>query len=102
MSARVMPVPYSIACEVQEFREERTPLYIRATIFVERDSQKGILVGDRGERIREIGKVSRGKIEAFVGRQVYLDLWVKVLPNWRKKRRSLERFGYRLPEEHSR
>lgn len=95
-------VPYSVACEIEEFREERTPLYIRATIFVERDSQKGILVGDRGSRIREIGKASRLKIESLVERPVYLDLRVKVLPNWRKKSRDLRRFGYRLPEEHGR
>lgn len=95
-------VPYSVACEVEEFREERTPLYIRATIFVERDSQKGILVGERGSRIRDIGRASRLKIEALMARPVYLDLRVKVLPNWRKNRRDLRRFGYRLPEEHTR
>jgi GTP-binding protein Era len=95
-------VPYSVACEVEEFHEERTPLYIRATIFVERDSQKGILVGERGSRIRDIGRASRLKIEALVERPVYLDLRVKVLPNWRKNRRDLRRFGYRLPEEHTR
>ena len=94
-------VPYSVACEIEEFREGRSPVYIRAVIHVERDSQKGILIGDKGARIREIGRVARQKIEALVESPVYLDLWVKVLPNWRRNAHALERFGYRLPKEHS-
>lgn len=90
-------VPYAVACEVDEFRENRTPLYIRATIYVERDSQRGILIGARGARLRDIGRAARAKIEQFVGRGVYLDLWVKVLPNWRRDPRALRRFGYQLP-----
>jgi len=86
-------VPYSVAAEVEEFREERRPVYIRATIFVERDSQKGILIGHKGARIREIGKSAREKIERLVGADVFLDLHVKVLPNWRKNADSLRRFG---------
>jgi GTPase len=95
-------VPYSVACEVEEFREERSPVYIRAVIYVERESQKGILIGDKGSRIREIGRAARAKVEALVGAPVYLDLWAKVLPNWRKNSRSLRRFGYRMPEEQQR
>jgi GTPase len=94
-------VPYSVACEIEEFREGRSPIYIRAVIHVERDSQKGILVGNKGARIREIGRVARQKIEALVESPVYLDLWVKVLPNWRRNTHALERFGYRIPPEHS-
>jgi GTP-binding protein Era len=94
-------VPYSVACEVQEYREERSPLYIRAVIYVERESQKRILIGARGERIREIGRASRAKIEELVGAGVYLDLWVKVLANWRKNADALRRLGYRLPKEHA-
>jgi GTP-binding protein Era len=94
-------VPYSIACEVEEFREERTPIYIRAVIYVERESQKRILIGARGERVREIGRASRAKIEELIGAGVYLDLWVKVLSNWRKNADALRRFGYRLPKEHA-
>jgi GTP-binding protein Era len=91
-------VPYSLACEIDEFRENATPVYIRAVLFVERESQKGIVIGARGSRLREIGRVSRGKIETLVGAPVYLDLWVKVLPNWRRDPRALRRFGYsRLP-----
>lgn len=92
-------VPYSVACEIEEFRETGTPVYIRAVIYVERASQKGIMIGARGARIREIGATARAKIEAFVGAPVYLDLRVKVLPNWRKNTQALRRFGYRLPEE---
>jgi GTP-binding protein Era len=92
-------VPYSVACEIEEFREDRTPLYIRAVIHVERDSQKRILIGAGGARIREIGRASRHKLEALVGAQVYLDLWVKVLPNWRRKPAVMRRFGYRVSEE---
>ena len=92
-------VPYSVASEVEEYREGRTPLYIRAVLYVERESQKLILVGAKGSRIREIGRVSRSKIEELTGEQVYLDLWVKVLANWRKNDRALKRLGYRLPRE---
>lgn len=92
-------VPYSVACEVEEFREDRTPVYIRAVLYVERESQKRILIGHQGSRIREIGRVARAKIEALVGTPVYLDLWIKVLANWRRKDVALRRFGYRVPGE---
>lgn len=95
-------VPYSVACEVEEFREDRSPVYIRAVIYVERDSQKQILIGARGSRIREIGRSARAKIEALVESPVYLDLWVKVLPNWRRSVLAMKRFGYRAPEEEQR
>lgn len=91
-------VPYAIACQIEEFREEKDPVYIRATIFVERESQKRIVIGQGGSRIREIGKVARAKIEELVGRDVYLDLWVKVLPNWRRDVKALRRLGYNVPE----
>ncbi len=92
-------VPYSVACEVEEFREERRPIYIRAVIYVERPTQKQILIGRKGERIREIGRAARLKIEELVGAPVYLDLWVKVLPNWRRNAKALRRFGYKPPED---
>jgi GTP-binding protein Era len=94
-------LPYSIACEIEEFRETQSPVYIRAVLHVERDSQKRILIGANGQRIRAIGKAARQKIEAFIGSPVYLDLWVKVLPNWRRDRNALNRFGYSLPEDRS-
>jgi len=92
-------VPYSVACEVEEYREGRTPIYIRAVLYVERESQKRILIGARAERVREIGRTSREKIQELIGEAVYLDLWVKVLSNWRKNATALRRFGYRLPKE---
>lgn len=92
-------VPYSVAVGIEEFREGRSPLYIRAVVYVERESQKRIIIGAKGARIREVGQVSRKKIETFVGQSVYLDLWVKVLPNWRKSTSALERFGYSLAKE---
>jgi GTP-binding protein Era len=92
-------VPYSVACGIEEFREDRSPVYIRAVIYVERESQKGILVGHKGARIRELGRASRLKIERLVGKPVFLDLWVKVLPNWRRNVQSLRRLGYTLPQE---
>jgi len=92
-------VPYSVACEVEEFREDRSPVYIRAVLYVERESQKRILIGAKGTRIREIGRVARGKIEALIGAPAYLDLWIKVLSNWRRDPRSLRRFGFVIPKE---
>jgi GTP-binding protein Era len=94
-------VPYSVACEIEEFRESQSPVYIRAILHVERESQKHILIGAGGQRIRAIGRTARGKIEPLVGAGVYLDLWVKVLPNWRRNARALHRFGYQLPEDRS-
>ncbi len=92
-------VPYSLACEIEEFRESRTPVYIRAVLYVERETQKHILIGAKGARIKEIGRSAREKIEALIEQKVYLDLWVKVLANWRKNTGALARFGYRIPEE---
>jgi len=89
-------VPYSVAVQVEEYREGRSPLYIRAVIYVERDSQKAIIIGSKGAQIRKLGEAARKKIEIFVGEKVYLDLWVKVLANWRKNPGSLSRFGYQL------
>jgi GTPase len=94
-------VPYSVACVIEEFREQSAPVYIRAVLYVERDSQKRILIGTKGTRIREIGRAARAKIEALVGERTFLDLWVKVLPNWRKSADALRRLGYRLPQERS-
>jgi GTPase len=90
-------VPYSTIVRVEEFRETDDPVFIRATVYVERESQKPIVIGRGGAGIRELGTRSRVKIEAFVGRPVYLDLWVKTLPNWRARLETLRYLGYRLP-----
>ncbi|HVA57553.1 MAG TPA: GTPase Era [Gemmatimonadaceae bacterium] len=92
-------LPYSVACDIEEFREGQVPVYIRAVLYVERESQKRILIGAKGARVRQIGQAARAKIESLVGQRVYLDLWVKVLPNWRKNAVALRRFGYRLSKE---
>jgi GTP-binding protein Era len=95
-------LPYSLACEIDEFREARTPVYVRAILYVERESQKRIIIGEKGRKIREIGSVARQKIEKLVGEKVYLDLWVKVLQNWRKNTDTLRRLGYDLPQHEDR
>lgn len=92
-------VPYSVAVEVEEFREEEDPLYIGATVHVERSSQKGIVIGESGRMIRAIGSRARPRIEELVGRQVYLDLWVKVLDDWRRRPGSLSRLGLPKPRK---
>lgn len=89
-------VPYSIAVVVEEFREAEDPVYISAVVYVERTSQKGIVIGEGGGMIRKIGTRARRRIEAFLDRRVYLDLWVKVLPRWRKKRSELARLGFEV------
>jgi GTP-binding protein Era len=90
-------LPHALACEIEEYREGSTPLYIRAVLYVERDSQKRIVIGAGGQQIKKLGRTARQKIEQFVGMPVYLDLWVKVLANWRKKRGAVSRFGYGDP-----
>ena len=90
-------VPYSTIVRVEEYREADDPVFIRATVYVERESQKGIIVGKGGAGIRELGVRSREKIESFIGERVYLDLFVKTLPNWRAKIGTLRYLGYRLP-----
>lgn len=92
-------VPYSTAVRVEEYREADDPVYIRALIYVERVSQKAIIIGKRGARIKVLGERSREKIEEFVGQRVYLDLWVKTLPGWRRKAGALKYLGYALPPE---
>ncbi len=95
-------IPYSVFCQVEEFREGQDPLYVHVDIYVERKSQKGILVGRGGAAIKRLGEAARSKIEHFLGRRVYLDLWVKPLDSWRKSRAHLGRLGFRLPPEDER
>lgn len=92
-------VPHAVACEIEEFRETTTPVYIRAVLHVERESQKGILIGAGATRIKAIGAAARKRIETLVGSAVFLDLRVKVLLNWRRNPVSLARLGYTLPPD---
>lgn len=87
-------LPYSVACEIDEFRESETPTYIRATVYVERESQKGIVIGHQGRTIKAIGQAARVRIEGLLGGPVFLDLNVKVLGNWRRQNGLLRRLGY--------
>lgn len=89
-------VPHSIAVEVDEFKvRENEDVYIRATIFVERDSQKGIVIGAKGSLLKKIGQQARRDIEALLGCKVFLELWVKVKADWRNKDKALKQFGYK-------
>ena len=92
-------VPYSVACVIEEYRETRPPIYIRAVLHVERESQKRILIGAGGSRIKAIGTSARAKIEPLAGGAVYLDLRVKVLANWRRDAAALARLGYAVPKD---
>jgi GTPase len=87
-------VPYSFTAEVEEFREAERPVYIRVTLFVERESQKAIVIGRSGATIKAIGAHARRRLEELIGAPVYLDSWVKALPNWRKNSGALTRFGF--------
>ncbi len=93
-------VPHSLAVVVDEFKpRDENMTYIAANIYVERRSQKGIVLGQGGSMIKEIGKLARPQIEEMVGTKVYLELWVKVWEKWRKKEQMLVRLGYQLPKK---
>jgi GTP-binding protein Era len=87
-------LPYAFNAEVEEFREAERPVYIRVTLYVERESQKGIVVGRGGATIRALGAHARRRLEELIDSPVYLDTWVKVLPNWRRNSAALTRFGF--------
>ena len=89
-------IPHSVAVVVEELipREDGETVYIRATIYAERPSQKGILIGKRGAMLKEVGRLAREEIERLLGNKVFLDLWVKVKKDWRNEEAYLRRFGY--------
>lgn len=96
-------IPHSIAIRVDEFTERgEKGAYIAATLFVERDSQKGIVIGEGGKTLKKIGSAARKEIEAMSGRKVYLQLRVKVLKDWRNNEDYLRRFGYNPPKTQKR
>lgn len=91
-------VPHSVAVVVEEWKQRREDLtYIGATVYVEKDSQKGIIIGEGGRMLKRIGRAAREEIEQLVGNRVYLELWVKVRAKWRRDERELRRLGYALP-----
>ncbi len=88
-------VPHSIAVEIEEMKTRTNEdLYIRAVIYVERESQKGIIIGAKGNLLKLIGRQAREDIENLLGNKVYLDLWVKVKADWRNRENVLRQFGY--------
>ena len=89
-------IPYGVAVLIEEMKERENGLfYIRAVIYVEKDSHKGIIIGKEGRMLKEIGKMAREDIEDLLQTDVYLDLWVKVLKDWRAKEEMVRRMGYR-------
>jgi GTP-binding protein Era len=87
-------IPYSTEVEVEEFKEENDLIRIRAIIFVERDSQKGIIIGKAGAMLKKVGTMARQEAEEFFNKKIFLELYVKIAKEWREKDSSLRKFGY--------
>jgi GTPase len=87
-------IPYSVEVVIETYKEEEKIIHIYANIFVERDSQKGILIGHKGEPLKRTLSQARKEIEKFVGKQIFLEAYVKVQKNWRENENTLKRFGY--------
>lgn len=87
-------LPYHTTVLVQEFKEKTTLVKIRAEIIVQRDTQKGIIIGQKGDMIKKLGTAARQEIEAFIGNKVFLELFVKVRPKWRDNELHLREYGY--------
>ena len=92
-------IPYSVAVRVEEFRESEDPVYIAAALYVERKSQKGMLIGKGGAGIRTLGVAARTRIEHLLGRPVYLDLWIRVWKGWKRRKDGLMKLGYAVPDD---
>lgn len=88
-------IPYCSEVEIESFAEEAELIRIRALIHVTRESQKGIIIGHKGEKLKKTGREARIDMEDFFGKKVFLELYVKVTKDWREKPRELKRFGYR-------
>lgn len=87
-------IPYAVEVDTEEFFEEETIIRIRSVIMVERDTQKGIIIGHKGSALKRVGVEARKDLEKFFGKQVHLELFVKVNKNWRSDQNQLKRFGY--------
>ena len=88
-------IPYSVEILTEEFKEDKKIIRIRSVIMVERNSQKGIIIGHKGSALKKIGIESRKDLETFFGKQIYIELFVKVNKNWRSNQNQLKRFGYK-------
>lgn len=87
-------IPYAVEVEVQSYIDEKKIVRIEANIYVARDTQKGIIIGHKGEKLKKVGIAARKDIEEFIGKQVYLEMYVKVDANWRDNDKRLRKFGY--------
>jgi len=87
-------IPYSVEVETESFADSETIIHIRSVIMVERESQKGIIIGHKGEALKRVGIEARTDLEKFFGKQIHLELFVKVNKDWRNNVRQLRRFGY--------
>ncbi|WP_289013653.1 GTPase Era [uncultured Capnocytophaga sp.] len=87
-------IPYSVEVETESFADSETIIHIRSVIMVERESQKGIIIGHKGEALKRVGIEARTDLEKFFGKQIHLELFVKVNKDWRSNVRQLRRFGY--------
>lgn len=92
-------IPYSVAVEINSYQDEEQRTFIDASIYVERDSQKGIVIGKAGSMIKQIGSEARQELMAMLERPVHLELRVKVLKNWRSNEAFMRRVGYRFPKK---
>ena len=88
-------IPYSVEVEIESFKEDPGIIRIRSLIYVEKESQKGILIGQQGAALKNIGREARLEMEKFFGKKIFLELFVKVQKDWRNKDASLKKFGYR-------
>ncbi|WP_027138631.1 GTPase Era [Gaetbulibacter saemankumensis] len=87
-------IPYAVEIETEEFHEEDNIIRVRAVIMVERETQKGIIIGHKGSALKRVGVEARKDLEAFFGKQIHLETYVKVNKNWRSNQNQLRRFGY--------
>ena len=89
-------IPYAVEVVVEQFKEDDKHIHINAVIYVERDSQKGIIIGHRGVALKKVSSEARKTLEKFFGKSIYLEIFVKVDKDWRSNTKRLEAYGYKL------
>ena len=89
-------IPYSVEVVVEKFKEDAKSIHINAVIYVERDSQKGIIIGHQGKALKKVATEARKTLEHFFGKSIYLETFVKVDKDWRSSDKELKNFGYQL------
>lgn len=89
-------IPYAVEVVVEMFKETETGIHIKSLIIVERDSQKGIIIGHQGQALKKVGTMARKEIERFFDKKVFLEMFVKVEKDWRNRDKILKNFGYQL------